>query len=217
MKRIALIMALFLIMTMSGVYAAWTYTSDNAEVVDKNTEALILMAEAETDNSLGSFSISTNLKITVDQANDNHEAMLVFESQDGKPIHLTITFTPSLAASQTIKENGIDSELYFKTTTVMEYPMDAEGNYSASGTPAEIFSLSNEADGVFTPNVDWGTPDENGVFTVTYDQAALESMITLAETFKLDTKVEHDRFGDCLTGNIKAYITDGTVDEEIVG
>ena len=217
MKRIAFIMALFLIATMSGVYAAWTYTSDNAEVVDKNTEALILMAEAETDNNLGSFSISTNLKITVDQANDDHETKLVFESQDGNPIHLTITFTPSLAAPQTIKENGIDAELYFKTTTTMQYPMDAEGNYSASGTPADIFAFSNESDGVFTPDIDWGTPNEDGVFTVTYDQADLENMISLARIFKLDTKAEHDRFGECLSGNIKVYVTDGTVDAETVG
>ena len=81
-----------------------------------------------------------SLVLTVDQANDEHEAKLVFASNNSDPIYLTVTFTPSANAPQAIKDNAVPSELYFTTSTEMQYTMDADGNYSATGTAKKIFT-----------------------------------------------------------------------------
>lgn len=92
----------------------------------------------------------------------------------------------------------------------MQYKIDAEGNYSETGTPTDIFTFSNPSDRVFSPNVTWNE-ETNGTFTYTLSQTQLETMITLSRTFVLDIKAEHDAFRECLTGNIVARVTDGIV------
>ena len=145
----------------------------------------------------------------------------MFESNDGQPIHLTLTFKPATYAPDTVKENAVPTELYFTTTTTMEYKIDANGNYSATGTPTQILEFSNPSDGNFSPNVSW-TKQEDGSFVYKLNEDDLVSMITLNQnvtkdgegnglTFRLDTKAEHDAFREALSGNIVARATDGTV------
>ena len=92
----------------------------------------------------------------------------------------------------------------------MQYKMDAAGNYSATGTPADVFTFSNPSDDVFSPNFTW-TPEADGSFTYTLDETTLKSMITLSQTFVLDIKSEHDAFREALNGNILVRVTDGIV------
>ena len=200
-----------LLVTVGGVYATWSYAGTN-DIADSFAEAKVTIADAELTGANGVYKIESNLVLTVDQANDDHEAKLVFDSNDGQPIYLKVTFTPATNAPQTIKDNAVPSELYFGTTTIMQYKMDGNGNYSESGTPTDIFKFTNASDGIFSPNVDW-TPESDGSFTYTMDQTKLESMILLAQTFVLDTKAEHDAFRTALNGNIVVRITDGTVTE----
>ena len=130
----------------------------------------------------------------------------------GQPIYLRVTFTPATNAPQEIKENGVESELYFGTTSTMQYKMDANGNYSETGTPVDIFTFSNTGDGELNNIFTW-EKNVDGTFTYTLDQADLEGMISLSQTFVLDTKAEHDAFRVALTGNIVARVTDGTVNQ----
>ena len=92
----------------------------------------------------------------------------------------------------------------------MNYTMDDEGNYAADGTPVPIFAFSNPGDGVLNNIFAW-TAEDNGTFTYTLDETALRGMISLSQTFVLDTKAEHDAFRTALTGNIVARVTDGTI------
>lgn len=146
----------------------------------------------------------------MDQANDDHEAELVFSANDGQEVYLKVTFTPSANAPKAIKENAVPSELYFGTTTTMQYSMDNEGNYSASGTPVDIFGFKNpgneELDNVF----EW-TEEADGSFTYELDVDDLKEQIYLSQIFVLDIKAEHDAFREALAGNIVARVTDGTV------
>ena len=128
-------------------------------------------------------------------------------------VYLKVTFTPAEYAPQEIKQNSVPSELYFGTTTTMEYKMDAAGNYSAEGTPTDILTFSNASDGVFSPNITW-TKESDGTFTYTMDEEALRAAISLSQTFVLDTKAEHDAFRDALTGNVVARVTDGKVNNQ---
>ena len=209
MKKLSVLIALMLCVTIGGVYATWTYAGTD-DIADAFAEAKVTIAAAELTGANGTYTVESNLVLTVDQANEDHEAELVFSSNNSDPIHLTVTFTPAANAPQEIKDNAVPSELYFGTTTAMQYKMDAAGNYSATGTAKDIFSFTNPADSVFVPNVTW-TPETDGSFTYTLNQAQLESMISLNHNFVLDIKSEHDAFREALSGNILVRVTDGIV------
>lgn len=208
MKKLSILVALILCVTVGGVYAVWTYSGTD-DVVDTNAEVKVVLEAATLDGSIGAFSAESNLTLSIDQkAGSNHIAELVFKSNDSNPIFMTFTFTPSAGADMDIKNNGIPAEIYQKATTEMQYPMDASGNYKADGTKTDVFKFENESDGTFTANVTW-EKQADGTFTVTYNEAQLKEMIKLNYDFQLDTKDEHDEFYKILNGNIRVHITDG--------
>ena len=209
MKKLSILIALLLCVTITGVYAVWTYAGTE-DIADAFAEAKVTIADVELVGANGTYKIESNLVLTVEQANSDHEAKLVFASNNDQPIFLKVTFTPATNAPQTIKDNAVPSELYFTTTTTMEYKMDASGNYSAEGTPTPIFTFSNPGDGVLNNTFSWNA-ESDGSFTYRLDESDLASMISLSQTFVLDTKAEHDAFRTALTGNIVARVTDGTV------
>lgn len=200
MVRLGLIALLLVCITITGVYAVWTYAGTN-DIADAYAEAKVTIADVELTGANGTYKIESNLVLTVDQANNDHEAKLVFDSNDGQPIYLRVTFTPATNAPQSIKENGVESELYFGTTTEMKF----DG--------VDIFTFANSGNGVLDNIFTWEKNVEQGTFTYTLDQADLEGMISLSKTFVLDTKAEHDAFRVALTGNIVARVTDGTVNQ----
>ena len=209
MKKLSILIALLLCVTIGGVYATWSYALTE-DIADAFAEAKVTIADAEFVGSNGTYKIESNLVLTVDQANDAHEAELVFSANDSQPIYLRVTFTPAVNAPQKIKEEGVPSELYFGTTTEMKYKMDAEGNYSETGTATDIFVLKDTANQELDVNVTW-TKESNGTFTYTLDEAALKDQIKLSQTFKLDLKSEHDAFRAAMNGNIVARVTDGII------
>ena len=207
MKKFTALVALLLVLTIGGVYATWSYAGTE-DIADAYAEAKVTITDAELTGANGTFKVESNLVLEVDQANDDHEAELVFSSNNGEAVFLKVTFTPASNAPQDIKDNALPAEMYFTTTTAMEYKMDAQGNYDANGTAKPILAFTNPSDGVFSPNVSW-TQQSDGTFTYTLDQAALEGMISLSQTFVLDLKSEHDAFRTALNGNIQVRVTDG--------
>ena len=209
MKKLTLLLALMLVVTIGGVYATWSYAGTN-DIADAYAETKVTITDAVLTGANGTYAIESNLVIHVDQKNDDHEAELVFASNNGDPIFLKVTFVPSASAPQDIKNNAVPSELYFGTTTDMTYKIDGDGNYDANGTPTKILKFKNESDGNFSENITW-SPEADGSFTYTMDEAALKEQIQLSRTFVLDIKGEHDAFREALNGNIIARVTDGTV------
>ena len=207
MKKLTVLLALMLVVTIGGVYATWSYAGTN-DIADSFAEAKVTITDAVLTGANGTYTIESNLVLSIDQKNDNHETELIYSSNDGQPIYLKVTFTPAANAPQEIKNAAVPSELYFGTTTTMTYSIDADGDYDANGTATEIFKFKNKSDGNFSKNFDW-TPESNGTFTYTLDEAALKEEIQLSQTFVLDTKAEHDQFRAALSGNIIARVTDG--------
>ena len=209
MKKLSLLIALCMLLTIGGVYATWSYVG-STDIIDAFAESKVTIADAVVEGTYGIYKIDSNLVLTVDQANDNHEAELVFGSNNEQPVYLTVTFTPSVNAPKTIKENAVVSELYFGVTTPMQYKMDANGNYSESGTPVDIFKFKNSGNGKLDNEFVW-TKNDDGTFTYTLNADALKEQISLSQTFVLDIRAEHDAFRTALKGNIVARVTDGTV------
>lgn len=213
MKKLSVLIAMLLCVTIGGVYAAWTYAGTN-DIADSFAEAKVTITDVELKGANGTYKIESNLVLTIDQkAENDHTAVLVFSSNNSEAIYLKVTFTPTEYASQAIKDNGVPSELYFGTTVDMKYKMDEDGNYDANVSDedaTEIFTFANESDGVFSPNVTWHK-EADGSFTYTLDEAALKAQISLSTDFVLDIKAEHDAFREVLAGNIVARVTDGNV------
>ena len=209
MKKLSLLIALCMLLTIGGVYATWSYVG-STDIIDAFAESKVTIADAVIEGTYGIYKIDSNLVLTVDQANDNHEAELVFGSNNDQPVYLTVTFTPSVNAPKAIKDNAVESELYFGVTTPMQYKMDAEGNYADNGTPVDIFKFKNPGNGKLDNTFAW-TKTDDGTFTYTLNADALKEQISLSQTFVLDIKAEHDAFRTALAGNIVARVTDGTV------
>ena len=230
--RLGLIILLLICITITGVYATWTYAGTD-DIADAFAEAKITITDTELAGANGTYKIESNLVLTIDQkADGDHTAELVFSGNDGKAPYLRVTFTPAKNAPEDIKLYGIDSELYFGTTTTMQYNIDANGNYKQDGTPTDILRFGNTGNNVFEPNIHkvhkeneecnhsnlaihWTrNVADDGTITFTYemDEAALKAAITLNYNFVLDTKAEHDAFRNALSGNIVVRITDGIID-----
>lgn len=209
MKKLSLLIALCMLLTIGGVYATWSYVG-STDIIDAFSESKVTIADAVIEGTYGIYKVESNLVLTVDQANDNHEAELVFSSNNDQPVYLKVTFTPSANAPKAIKENAVPSELYFGVTTPMQYSMDADGNYDATGTPADIFGFKNSGNDKLDNTFTW-TKNADGTFTYELDVDALKAEIFLSQKFVLDIKAEHDAFRTALAGNIVARVTDGTV------
>lgn len=209
MKKLSLLIALCMLLTIGGVYATWSYVG-STDIIDAFSESKVTITDAVIEGTYGIYKVESNLILSVDQANDDHEAELVFSSNDNQAVYLKVTFTPSANAPKAIKENAIPSELYFGVTTPMQYKMDAAGNYDANGTATDIFSFANPGNGTLDNTFTW-TKNADGTFTYEMDVDDLKEQIMLSQTFVLDIKAEHDAFRTALAGNIVARVTDGTV------
>lgn len=216
MKKLSLLVALFMCLTIGGVYATWSYAGTN-DIGDAFAEAKVTIAEVQLTGANGTYKVESNLVLTVDQANIDHDAKLVFASNNGEEIFLKVTFTPATNAPQTIKDNAVATQLYFSTTTAMEYKIDGDGNYDATnGTATPIFKFDEKyqaKDFELAEKITWTPTEIDGVdcFVFEMDKTALEAAIMLNQTFKLDTKAEYDAFKAALAGNIVANVTDGIV------
>lgn len=202
MARLGLIVLLLVCMTITGVYAVWTYGGTN-DITDAFAEAKLTIADSTTVGANGIYKIESNLVLVIDQANENHEAKLVFQSNNSDPIYLKVTFTPAEYAPQSIKQNGVQSELYWGTTTTMQYT-------NSNGELVDILKFSNVANDKLDNIFEWNK-ESDGTFTYTLNEDALKAAIQLNGTFVLDTKAKHDEFRAALSGNVVARVTDGTV------
>lgn len=205
MVRLGLIILMLLCVTITGVYAAWTYAGTE-DIADVYAESKITITDAKLTGANGTYTIASNLVLTIDQANEDHEAKLVFSANNDQPIYLKVTFTPAANAPQNIKDYAVPTQIFFGTTTAMKYKIDTDGNYSATGTETDILSFANhegnKLDIVWTDNGD-------GTFSYTMDEDTLKSQISLSQNFILDIKSEYDAFRAALNGNVVAHVTDG--------
>ncbi len=212
MKKLSVLIALFMCVTIGGVYATWTYAG-TTDITDGHKEIFVTIPDAVVEGTYGTYTVDTNVRLIVDDTDKNHKAELVFESTDTdtNEVYLRVTFTPNEStATPEIKANAVRTELYFTTTTTMQYKMDAKGNYSAGGTGVDIFTFKNPSNGALDNEIIWEKQDD-GTFIYELDLDDLKEQISLTQDFLLDSKSEHDAFREAMVGNIVARVTDGTI------
>ena len=187
MKKISLLIALVLCLTISGVYATWVY-SQSDDVADITGAKAITMTEATFTGTYGTYSVdSSNLTMVVDpKEGTTHTTSLVIEGD------LVIRFTPNTYAPAEVKTNGVASTFAFSLS-------NAAWNYD--NTPITTVDTAKH-------DITW-VPANDGTFTYTISAQNLANYVTLTE-FTLDTKADYDAYDRVLTnGQLVVTISDG--------
>lgn len=194
MKRLSVLIAMILCVTIGGVYATWTYTQ-NTDIADEQIHMTMNLTDVAYSGSYGTYKIDTSaLKMNIDpKAGTTHDTALYITGQ------IVITFTPNSVAPETVKENGVASTFQLTLTN---------NNWLYEGQP--IVTLAhNEAE-----EITWGQPDAQGVFTFVISAEELAQHISLTE-FTLDTKAKYDAFNLALgQGQITITVSDGQVTQQ---
>lgn len=107
MKKLSVLVALMLIITVGGVYATWNYAQATGEADAKFTSVSVKLADIDYDENdaedKGTISItSNNVSLVIDQDKPSYDAKWV-PNDDGQ---ITGTFVPAANATDYVKANG---------------------------------------------------------------------------------------------------------------
>ena len=194
MKRLSLLVAILLIATIGGVYAAWTYIGGNA-TAEKDYSISMGVIKTSTE-SAGVYTVTSNVdKIIVEPTEDkvNYVATLDYQYFEGTGDAPTITlkFTPSVGS---VYHSGIKTELYF-----------AFQDYVPTYDGSEIFAFTYTASNKYVIEAnEWTDTDSDGVleYTLTLTE---ETFIMLSKDFNLNTKEKAQAFAGQLK-DVTLYI-----------
>ena len=198
MKKLSLIIALVLCITIGGVYATWTYTK-STDVADITPTLGISMTEATFSGTHGTYAVDTSaLTMAVDPKPNAENTHITSLQMAGS---ITIKFTPQTYATVDVKENGIPTTFQFSLSNSNWKFDDGHG-----AGERDIITINHPND---KHSVTWSAPDENGVLSYTLSAADLAEHFNLTE-FTLDTKVLYDNFSTALSnGQIRLTVSDG--------
>lgn len=187
MKKLSILIALILCVTIGGVYATWVY-SQSDDVADITGAKAITMTEATFTGTYGTYHVDTSeLSMVVDPKEGTTHTTALKISGD-----LVISFIPNTYAPEDVKNSGVPSTFIFSLS-------NADWKYNGTS----IMSVDTAKHDIV-----W-TPDGSGSFTFTISAAELANYITLTE-FTLDTKADYDAYDAVLTnGQIVVSISDG--------
>ena len=187
MRKLSLIIALALIVSIGGVYATWNYAQGEVG----NQSAYITethLTDKVVSTAKGNLAIDVSaVRISIDDANNDHTGEL------GITGDITVTFTPSAGADADVITNGI--------------PVKFQLSKTANWTHAEqeIFDVNN----------DWHqlTMTKQGdIFVGTIEASALEGYIDLHAPVVLPTSDSYDLFKTSIHGgSLGVTVAEGTV------
>lgn len=187
MKKLSILIALVLCVTIGGVYATWVY-SQSDDVADITGAKAVTMTEATFTGTYGTYHVNTDdLSMVVDpKEGTTHTTALKITG------NLVISFTPNTYAPEEVKTGGVPSTFAFSLSN---------SNWKYDGTDIMTVDTTKY-------DITW-TPDGEGGFTYVISAAELANYIHLTE-FTLDTKVDYDNYDAVLTnGQIVVSVSDG--------
>ena len=188
MKKLSLLIALCMLLTIGGVYATWTYTQ-NTDVADEAVNMNLNLTDVAYSGSYGTYNVDvTGLSLKIDpKAGTTHTTALYATG------NIVVTFTPNSVAPADIKENGV------KTTYAFTL---ANPNWKYEDKDIVTVNHTEKHDVVWQDNGD-------GTFSFTISAEEFMKHVALTE-FELDTKVKYDAYNAVLgTGSIVITVSDG--------
>lgn len=188
MKKLSLLIAMILCVTIGGVYATWTYTQ-NTDVADESVNKSLNLTGVEYVGSYGTYDVNVDgLTLKIDpKAGTTHTTSLIADGQ------IIITFTPNSVAPQTVKDSAVASTYQFTLSN---------SNWLYEGE--NVVELKHTG----THDISW-TKQDNGTFVFIISAASVVDHIALTE-FNLDTKAKYDAYNTVLgSGAIVLTVSDG--------
>lgn len=183
MKKLSLIVALAVVLTIGGVFATWSYSDAGVDFADATNNVEITITPGASLGAAGSFAAGGELSYSILNPNSDYVAVLT-PSGDG------LTFTFTAAQGSTYLENG--DSLAVKWTAKLSQNKVATG--TQEGT--KIFNVGDDLvvqTGTATLYAD--TTDNKNVLKITSAMLGLDM-----NDFKLDTKGEFTAFNTALSG-----------------
>ena len=170
MKKLSLLIALALLITVGGVYATWSYAESTATA--SSTIAPQVKLTATSNTTKGTITFEGTPTVAIDQADEDHSAKLVWTD----PV-VTVKFNP--AEGTTATKINVDITVVLPTST-----------FTASGNDYLVFKHADGEGQTFTVRVN--DVDKNGK---TFD---LSEHITTA--LKLPTLADYTAFQAAMSG-----------------
>lgn len=198
MKKIGLLIALALCVTIGGVYATWIYTSNNAQSMS-NSITVSMGDLGSTVTDIGEFTITApnGIKIEPREGTTHTTGLAV-------PSDIVITFTPNDFAPVDIKENG-PTDAQFQIRFEVQ---NADGTaYTNQYDNQDIFTVAHGTHAL--DRADWTQTTTGGKVAYTYTIAAADFANHVdVNPFVLDTLSDYDAFKTAMgtTVNFVCYI-----------
>jgi hypothetical protein len=196
MKKLGLLMAMALTVTVGGVYATWTYAKDT-DVADETVNMTMNLTDVAFIGSNGTYKVDTSgITLKIDpKSGTAHTTALYVEGE------IVITFTPNMHAPEDVKEKAVASTFQFGLTN-SNWTFDDDTTDEVAAKAIVTLEHNEKHDIAWTKGAD-------GVFTYTIDATEIAKHIHLTE-FILDTKVKYDAFNAALgQGQISITVSDG--------
>jgi len=188
MKRISLLIALCMLLTIGGVYATWTYTQ-NSDVADEAVNMNLNLTDVAYSGSYGTYKVDVSgLTLAIDPAEGTTHTTALYATGN-----IVITFTPNSVAPADVKENGVATTYAFSL---------ANTNWKYEDKDIVTVKHTEKHDITWTKNGD-------GTFSFTISAEELMEHVTLTQ-IELDTKAKYDAYNAVLgQGSIVISVSDG--------
>lgn len=189
-KKLSMLAAMALCVTVGGVYATWIYATD--AVPTAYATMGVTMTGTSAGGKAGELKIEgKDVDLEIDDNADDayvHKATLVAKNLDG---YFTITFTPNKNAESDIQD-GVDLQwsvgIYNVDTAQAVTPVanKATWDYTYKTTTTNIFTVDTTPEDIkATAMTGYGTP--GGPFTYTLEIEEVLGKITLNNALYLTT------------------------------
>lgn len=106
MKKLSLIVALALVISIGGVYATWFYATTSVTTVNHKFKGLSI-TDVDTKTESGSFSITDTLSLKIDDNDGSHTPAWDVDVTGADAGTVGITFTPNSGAPLTTLQYSI--------------------------------------------------------------------------------------------------------------
>ena len=180
MKKLSLLIALCMLISIGGVYAAWVYPGNTINPVDMTIGHG--MEAAETEGSIGTLSINVSTKVYVVPTGNNPAASNYYDATLKVEGGAIVTFTPHPGARDTDIDTALHkmyAEVYIKNAEENKYNETA---IYVAKTPMLI------------PYERWQKQGDTYVATLNVDE--IDDLFSLGGTFVLDDIDKYNAFHD---------------------
>ena len=187
MKKIALLIAIALVISVGGVYATWSYSTLDVETfTNPISDKLSITTINTVDSTKGILSAPNSLALTIDDDNGDHKPDWDADIASSAGI-LTVKFTPNTGASPTKFKYYITLDNY-KFTCTEHGEVSIFNPTDADDSVAGMQILSGELD--FTGGRD--------AVSVDYTAAQIQEKLNLNTTITLDSIQEYNTYSEAV-------------------